>query len=71
MMYKSDVKQLRKELRDVGYKLKTEHFTPTKVFASIYLNDKFIYGTGANVYTQKTIDEHRIPIDVFNKYQLL
>jgi hypothetical protein len=70
VILRENIKELRKELKNIGYKLKTESLNNLKVFASIYLNDVFIYGSGANVYTSKTFEENKKAIDIFKKYEL-
>jgi hypothetical protein len=72
LILKDEINQLRKELKTLGYKLKTEKFiNPLKVLASIYLNETFIYGSGANVYNKETFINHKNAIDTFKKYELI
>jgi len=62
------VLELRKELKKIGYTLKTEKLNENKVFINIYLNKIWVYGSDANVYHKDTIKEHNQAIQIVRKY---
>jgi len=66
MILKTKVKQLRKDLKALGYTLKTESVTDLKVLASIYLNGVWVFGDGVNVYHKETQEKHKDAIKLFN-----
>lgn len=66
------LKELKRELKDAGYKTRT-HLggmdKPLRFLEVLDQNNEFIGGSGANVYTGGHIKEHQIVFDILKKYR--
>lgn len=66
------LKDLKRMIKKLGYRFKTEVVGFRKPYRALEVLDQdgeFVCGSGANVYTQDTIDEHREIFDLLNKYR--
>ena len=67
-------KEFKKKIKSLGYSYKT-HVTgfgfgnPHRHLEVVDKSGNFICGSGANVYSQETIDKHRAVFDLLRKYR--
>jgi len=66
--YFISLKEFKKMVKDLGYKVKTYVYT-FRHLEVLNKDNKFICGSGANVYTEDTIKKHKNVFDLLNKYR--
>lgn len=69
-MEKISIKQARKELKPLGYKLITKTFASMPGYISVRMEDvngtSFDLGSGT-VYSPSRLDEHKKALEIFNR----
>lgn len=64
-----ELKELRKQLKEYGYKVKTKKINSLggKRFADMYKDNDFIVGSSASAYRKEHIEKHWEAIEIYNK----
>lgn len=64
-----ELKELRKQLKNHGYKIRTKKINSLggKRFADVYKDKEHIVGSSANVYSSEAIKQHKVAFELYNQ----